>query len=118
MTTNYSKLFFFPRTWRNWQTRSAQDAVGNTVEVRVLSSAPSFFLNKLSHLACTYAGTMHNPGQISLDCEAIFAKETRTSYDLPTSWYYVPLDSIHPERQVEPTHDWPQGRDRGEEIRS
>src|ERR1043166_6268773 len=51
MTTNYSKLFFFPRTWRNWQTRSAQDAVGNTVEVRVLSSAPISFRKILTSIS-------------------------------------------------------------------
>jgi hypothetical protein len=27
--------------WRNWQTRTAQDRVGQPVEVRILSRAPS-----------------------------------------------------------------------------
>ena len=28
------------RTWRNWQTRTAKDRVGNTLQVQVLLSAP------------------------------------------------------------------------------
>src|SRR6266480_7804088 len=32
---------FFELTWRNWQTRTAQDRMGQPVEVRVLSRADS-----------------------------------------------------------------------------
>src|SRR5207302_365403 len=48
---------FFELTWRNWQTRTAQDRMGQPVEVRVLSRAICPLTVKLS----VFAGRRNQP---------------------------------------------------------